>query len=393
MKRMISFGLLVLLALFPLTSLAQERPAFSAEDYVTLGELREQALSGWQQTYTALGREIAVNVSIPWMPEADICPIIQIEAWGKQHIPQAALKTYRNIDGVTLHEFDCSLSIDYFVEGNDVPQKQSENYDESLYTQPPKAYYNGEIPAEMPENVDISYDELLAQIEAEIEPLCGLTWKDFRIAEIVITGVEYKAWRNQQNELVQGEPVTKWGSYVLTAQQLFHGIPIIGASGDYTTTPKGELDYSYYCPQRYSLTLSCSKEVAVHTPDVPLLSFDAMKRVLEAQINAGYLRCVDEMEFGYMAFYQGDPKSGNWLLMPVWRVLGSYTPEIDREDIVPYTDAADGSYHFPMEYYDYFYNAQTGAMLPTDMVLRNGKQSNQLEAGNVVTWDELGIAH
>lgn len=57
-------------------------PTFTAEDYVKFSELREQVKGGWHQTYTAKGREIEVKADIPWMPDADECPIVQVEGFG-----------------------------------------------------------------------------------------------------------------------------------------------------------------------------------------------------------------------------------------------------------------------------------------------------------------------
>ena len=41
----------------------------AAEEYVTIGELREQIKEGWNETYTAKGREVVANVKMDWSPE------------------------------------------------------------------------------------------------------------------------------------------------------------------------------------------------------------------------------------------------------------------------------------------------------------------------------------
>lgn len=46
--------------------------------YVSFPALREQALQGWQESFTVDGREVVVNAVIPWMPETDVCPIPEI---------------------------------------------------------------------------------------------------------------------------------------------------------------------------------------------------------------------------------------------------------------------------------------------------------------------------
>ena len=50
--------------------------------------------------------------------------------------------------------------------------------------------------------------------------------------------------------------------------------------------------------------------------DLPLLSFDSFKGKLEELIDAGNLRGVDAMRFGYGTCKDGD----KWKLVPVWMV-------------------------------------------------------------------------
>lgn len=393
LKKSISFILMLCLtlSLSPCATLAENpaAPVITPADYVTLGELSAQALSGWHETYAAFGREVVANVDIRWMPDADACPIVRVKGWGERQIAPSALESYQNRKGAEVYLFDCSLTVDWLVESNLAIADANSYCGETTYDQPYQTFCNGETPAEKPENVDLSYGELLDRISTEIKPLSGLTPDDFRVSEASICGVAYKARKNRQGELVKGEALSKWGAYGLNAEQLFHGIPVVGYSGEWTVTPKGSLSYSYSSAGYYSFTLSISEETAVHTADVPLLSFDAMKRVLEEQIKSGHLRGVDEMEFGYMAFYENSRADGNWLLMPVWRILGGYASSVNQERVMPYFDAETGEQVHPQEYYDYFYNAQTGEMLPTDALLQNGRNDNAIAAGKVLTWEEL----
>lgn len=149
---------------------------------------------------------------------------------------------------------------------------------------------------------------------------------------------------------------------------------------------------SYYNADNFRFSLSCAMEAAVQTPDVPLLSFAAMKRALEAQIQSGNLRGIDEMDFGYLPFYTQKGGSKEWLLAPVWRVLGGYSENGESDqNVMPYHDPrdTDGSLSVPAEYGYYYYNAQTGEMLPLG-VGDTPAAKNSLPLGTVISWQDAG---
>jgi hypothetical protein len=262
-----------------------------------------------------------------------------------------------------------------------------DNYKGDTVTPQDLTFYGGEIPTQMPENVDLDYEGFLKKINEYIGSFSGLTLEDFRVDTLKVSGVTYQAMK-KNGQLVKGDPITKMGSYILNAKQLLHGIPVISTLIGLENAPGGSLTYLYANPRYYRFTLIGSSELGVHTKDVPLLSFEAIKRVLEMQIDEGKLRGVDEMEFGYLAFYQGKKDSRTWLMMPVWRITGGYTEDPKKDKVMPYHDERDidGSLTVPMEYGDYYYSAQTGVLLST--VSLTGRE-DQLPVGEIVTWESL----
>ncbi|NMD37805.1 MAG: hypothetical protein GYA87_03890, partial [Christensenellaceae bacterium] len=119
--------------------------------------------------------------------------------------------------------------------------------------------------------------------------------------------------------------------------------------------------------------------------DVPLLSFNAIKNVLKKQIDAGQLRVIDEMQFGYLPFLKNNDNMETYILHPVWRILGSYTYDVNKENVLPYYEE-DGSKSCPQEYYNYFYSAQTGEMIQAANLTHN---SLPLQSIDYIAWGDI----
>ena len=367
------------------SAFAQSKTEFTADDYVSLPDLRKEAIAGWHETYTDKGREVTANVDIRWMPEADTCPIVQVQGWGKQVDPKA-FEPYKDKPNTRSSQQDFLIAVGLTDRDTKVFPEIT-NYHGRTVTPQQLTLYGGEVPNETPENVDLDYTGFLKKVNEDIGSFSNFTLDDFRIDTLSIEGVTYQA-KEKNGELIKGDPFTKMGKYYLYAKQLFHGIPVVSSQGGPINSPGGYLRYTYSNPTYYSFTLAGSVGVGVHTQDVPLLSFDAIKRVLVKQIEEGKLRGVDEMEFGYFAFYQGKKDNRTWLMMPVWRLKGGYTKDPNREKVMPYHDARDrdGSLTVPMGYGEYFYSAQTGEMLPTSILT---EREDPLPAMEIVTWESI----
>lgn len=361
---------------------------FTADDYVSLGQLREEAMQGWQQTYTAHGREVVVAVNIPWMPEVDTCPIVQVEALGKKQVQYKAFSIFDNHK-----KWDHGLDENgmWLMVTDDTQFATGENgsYSGKTICEEEIAYYQEPITWQA-EGVDLSYEEFRRKANQDISAVSGLAVDDFLLYRINVEGITYKA-KEKDGVLTAGDALTKNGAYSLMGRQLFQGIPMLDVHAGLRDVPLGYLMYRYCNPGYYYFTLQGSKEVGVHTADVPLLSFEAFQKVLEAQIESGHLRGVDKMEFGYFAFYQGKKDDPTWLLLPMWRIEGGYTndPNTDKP-VMPYHDPrdTDGSLTYPAGYSQYYYSAQTGEMISPS----SGDQRNamRLPVGDILTWDDVG---
>lgn len=360
--------LCLLAALLMLLSFAQ------AEEYVTIAELREQAKAGWNETYTAMGREVVANAEMDWFPDtAQTCPLVTVEPLVIEE-DDPRLDKWRELTGSAIYALPDRLVIDVI---NDKKFRLVNEW-RGKWLEDHFIYCDGEIPDREPEDCDISYEEFMAMFEADLLELTGLSLEDVHIDELRVNNPAYKG-KKVDGEYVRGDKLTAAGCYYIFTKQLVHGIPVLGALQG---IDKGTVQYGYYMPEYRFLTFWSVANPTVVEDDLPLLSFDAFKGKLEALIDAGKLRGVDAMRFGYGACKDGD----TWKLVPVWMVTCGYTDNPNYEKhVMPYVDR-DGYTVAPEGYHEYYFNAQTGEMMESYQLNR---YEDSLRMPKVLTWDDV----
>ena len=369
------------------SAFAKEKQSFAFEDYVTLRELREQ-MAEWIQPYPLAEYTVEINVQKPRMPEADACPIIEIRSWGKEYgdVSEAVFAPFQshNLTSSNASGLGLRFNIDH------------DDFWYHLGYRGPKEdawisyFYNGELPTVQPDGVDMNYPEFLNKVNRDLSLVSEFSLDDFFIEKLNVSGIAYQL-KKQNGKMVRGEPIMKSGYYQIWAYQKFYGIPMLPLDGGIADMPQGRLLYAYADAERFGLELLPAKELSVLAQDVPLLSFPALQRIIEAHITAGNLRGVADMEFGYFPCYQGNKSARTWTLMPVWRVESGYTqnPKDSQETVMPYRDAkdTDGSLTVPKTYGYCYFSAQTGELLPTAIIKENNAQA--VPAWEILTWDTI----
>lgn len=346
-----------------------------AEEYVTIAELREQAKAGWNETYTAKGREVVANVEMDWFPEeADACPLVTVEPlvieeddprldkWEGPNSAIYALPDRIVIDVTNDKKYRLVNPVDY----------------RGKYLRDSFIYHDGETPDRPAEDVDITYDEFLTMFEADLLELTGLALEDIHVDEVRVNSPSYKS-RKVNGEIVRGDKLTAAGCYYLFAHQLIQGVPVLGT---HQAIDKGRVQYAYYMPEYLLLCFWSVTNPTVIEEDLPLLSFDAFKGKLEKLIDEGKLRGVDGMRFGYGACKDGD----TWKLVPVWMVTCGYTDDPNtKKNVLPYTDKSGDLVH-PEGYGEYYFSAQTGERLKRYELSR---YEESLRMPKILTWDDV----
>lgn len=352
--------------------------AAQAEEYVTLAELREQVKDGWHETYQAHGREVVADADLQWMTESNTCPIVEVEALGMEE-GDSRFDKYRGEKYADIYTRPAVISVDV-LNSKSFYRNQGARYGGKIWEdEEDEIRQNGERPTGTPENVDLSYDEFLDRIDGDLEHLTGLSLANFHINEVKVSHISYKTITKSGMEM-RGDPLVTCGGYFFNASQLFQGIPMLN---NYlgVTTPGGQISYAYCLPDYYYFSFKAVRELGVVQDDVPLLSFEAFTGKLEELIDAGKLRGVDELAFGYLPFSDGH----TWKLCPAWRINGGYTEDPNAENVMPYV-GEEGCIVVPETYNSYYFNAQTGEILPMRQVMREDKY---LAMPDVLTWTDV----
>lgn len=347
--------------------------AAMAEEYVTLAQLREQAKAGWNETYTAMGREVVADAEMDWFPEADTCPLVRVDPLVIEENDER-LDKWRESKYSDIYALPDRLVID--VNNHKKYRLVNEYHGKWLYDR--NSYYDGEIPDVEAEDCDITFDEFMAMFEADMLEFTGLSLDDVHIDRIEVDSPSYKG-KKVDGEYVRGDKLTAAGGYYIFVKQLIHGVPVIGSHSE---MDKGRIQYGYYMPEYRFLVFWSVTNPMVVDEDLPLLSFEAFKGKLEELIEAGKLRGVDGMRFGYGACKDGD----RWTLVPVWMVTCGYTDDPNSDKNVMLYEDSDGNLVAPIGYGEYYFSAQTGEMLERYEVNR---YEESLSLPEIFTWSDV----
>ncbi|MBQ8619182.1 MAG: hypothetical protein IJ418_17000 [Clostridia bacterium] len=347
-----------------------------AQEYVTLAQLREQAAQGWNKTYEAKGREVVADVKMGWFPEADACPLVRVDPYEIDPDDERVDKW---------RELPHSIIYDDLPDRIVLEVRNHKKFDlvplgswNGKWLEDHFHYYDGEFPDREAEDCDIDFKAFMMKFEADMLEFTGLALDDVHIEEIWVSNPGYKG-KKVNGEYVRGDKLTAAGGYLVDVHQLVHGVPVLGSRD---ANDKGRIQLSYHMYDYCSLLIWSVANPVIIEEDLPLLSFDAFKDKLEELIDAGKLRGVDAMRFGY-----GTCKDGKeWKLVPVWIVTGGYTddPNSDK-NVMAYVDK-DGDVCWPMGYREYYFNAQTGEMMEQYAV---SAREDSLRMPEILNWSDV----
>ena len=373
------------LAIMPEPVIAEEKPL--AEAYVSLADLRKEALQGWQERFTVDGREVVVNAVIPWMPEGDACPIPEITP-GEINQDESLIARYAGKGNVV----DISASRPYVDVNIDIngttwftDQKFFYGVGPGYRTQTERIEYGyHQPPAGTPEGLGMTFDAFYAFADEPIRAFTGLSLDDYYWSGDLCS-VIWQVKEKKDGQRIPVEPMTRSGSWAIWGWQMFHGIPAL----PYGDGPYPRMVFNYRNETCYNFTVVPYQETRMLAEDVPLLSFEAIKQALTSQILSGHLWCIDEMEFCYIGTSASGMDGSRFLLQPVWRIKGGYTDDPHtNKAVLPYqpSNAKEGRLMVPEAYGDYYFHAQTGEMFRRPTQNDNG---HAMPALKILRWEDV----
>ena len=373
------------LAIMPEPVIAEEKPL--TEAYVSLADLRKEALQGWQERFTVDGREVVVNAVIPWMPEGDACPIPEITP-GEINQDESLIARYAGKGNVV----DISTSRPYVDVNIDIngttwftDQKFFYGVGPGYRTQTERIEYGyHQPPAGTPEGLDMTFDAFYAFADEPIRAFTGLSLDDYYWSGDLCS-VIWQVKEKKDGQRIPVEPMTRSGSWAIWGWQMFHGIPAL----PYGDGPYPRMVFNYRNETCYNFTVVPYQETLMLAEDVPLLSFEAIKQALTSQILSGHLWSIDEMEFCYIGTSASGMDGSRFLLQPVWRIKGGYTDDPHtNKAVLPYqpSNAKEGRLMVPEAYGDYYFHAQTGEMFRRPTQNDNG---HAMPALKILRWEDV----
>ena len=328
-------------------------PAF-AESYTSIQQIVETTPERWTETYETKWRTIQVDAEII-VPNVETFPIITIQKMPK--LSSSLLTEYSSIQNNRDASFCFEKLKDDYLHVN-------EGYKSHV------AYEQNEIPSEMPENVDITFDEAKALALSEANRLWGLNEDDLLLTRTRISSCVYK-YKETNGVKTWGSAVTKQGRFHFSFAQLFHGIEMEDGRSCYLDLSVSR--ESTMCSPSYFISFSSNLDNAkvrailytekeVIYDDVPLLPFSAAKEAIEQEIYAGRLRTIDEVKLCYVSYLDPNDAKTIWLL-PAWYVVGDYSRDPEEEYKYTYDKYTGEEVDNGLEQLEVIFQAQAGTLI------------------------------
>lgn len=349
--------------------------AHAEQPTLSITELRQQTESGWHETYEAHGRSITVDIPIA-TPDVTALPILRVGFVPKISEEAAApLKEGMETllwNSVWMHKegkgFNGSFQNDDgelwyapISESLSAQNAANGNIDFTMTTFP---LANADLDTAYLDGSSLTLREADAFYQEWMAKLYPNQSFDMRINKI-----ELQSAITSQKQVIVSE-----GTYWLTYQQVFGGVPVLarcneafnGSVGrvpaleEYLQNGGGNGDFSITTQDDFSVRYRLYQTESVLHEDMPLCSFEIVRMQLEKFIADGTLREVRSAELGYASWPNPDnPKT--FMLLPMWvvhvRLMNSSTSEIPPSMLKdPVT--ADEYSTYPL-----FFNAQTGEMM------------------------------
>ena len=272
--------------------------AASAEERLSIRELREQAPAHWTQTYETKWRTITIDAEVN-IPQVDKVPVVQIEGGAVE-----PTFTAEEI-GWDSFRFDGAYQL---VVRRDYPSYPKKLNGVRLGTSYAAGnWYSGFAPENQYVPLDdITFGEITDRVKAAISAL-GYDPDDYLIDDPVRLWAQHVGEYGKKNDVLPGYIFIDFLTRV-------EGIPVMShvqesvrgdtgaALGDseFWLDVHSGVTYHGYLGDLSSIRLHPMKVYQTLAEDIPLLSFDAIIADIEDEINAGHIRKIYEIEFGYV---------------------------------------------------------------------------------------------
>ena len=344
-----------------------------AQEYYTINQLREQAAGGWHNVYEAYGRKIVADIDIT-IPDVEQVPVEKLEF-------------ARRETQVTEKE----TGLEFYIR----PEGNIFGFNTPDFIEP----VSGKIEKE--NEICIGNPNEWERMYAEGNELTLSDIVNVIKDALSVMKLDYKNWDlNHPYELRTfsfRDPSTKEvvapGEYMVYFHQMVNGIPLLNHAGaDYKKKTRGNatirLRGSVINEEMYDINIPSLKATERLTDDVPLCSLSKVISAIEKEIEAGHIRKIYDLEFGYV-FYE-DPdyvtkttQTDHFYAIPVWQLNCLYMSNRQKE-LPEYGGDEAWNERDSTEYSSLVINAQTGEM--QDFM---SQAEDRAEYKGFISWDKV----
>lgn len=358
-------------------------PGTMAEGYVTLPELRKQAVGGWHETYTdKYGRETTVDIDAEVFGE-DAAPVVKVKP-SKIELEGAALEEGAIFKNRTLYRNNPADDV-FGARSGQVTMAVHHTYGEKIDM---NNIYGADFGA------PLTMQELKDRAGEVLAPH-GITLDDFLFDQPKEFSVRCKMKRQTQEVIAPA-------AYLAHFWQTMYDMPIFEHINRAYTKQK----WPEFAPQsvivmrgsdEYSIVVDAVEELEVLAQDIPLRSFDEIKRSVEEKIESGHVQKVYSMRFGYVVYNDADYSKDMpsiydadcYYLVPTWVVECIYMDKPSKtwaysgKNSDEWMDNEKNS----TGYYMMMINAQTGEVFDRNDTSLNGR-GDCIYRG-FISWDDV----
>ena len=365
----------------------------AAEEWISVVELREQTPGRWTKIYETEWRTITIDAEIS-IPQVDKVPVVLIEGGAVEPTFTAGEIGWDSF------RFDGAYQL---VLRRDYPSYPKKLNGVRLGTSYAEGnWYSGFAPENQYVPLDdITFGEIADRVKAAIGML-GYDPDDFMIDDPVHLWAQHVGEYGKKNDVLPGYICIDFLSKV-------EGIPVLShvqetVRGD-TSTALGDSEfwqdvhsvvtYHGYLGDLSSIYLTPMQVCQTLAEDIPLLSFDAIIAAIEDEINAGHIRKIYEIEFGYVLYNEpgtflaskpGESRvaelhGAKYCARPMWQVNCLYKDTATGKLRSQTSDSDDE--RNTLDYYQLLIDAQTGE------VVKQTNAQKRCEYTGFISWDEV----
>ena len=365
----------------------------SAEEWCSIADIRAQMPARWTQTYETKWRTITIDAEIN-IPQVDKVPVVLIEGGAVE-----PMFTATDI-GWDSFRFDGAYQLVFHRDCPSYPKKLNGVRLGTSYAK--GNWYSGFAPENQYVPLDdITFGEIVDRFKATIGML-GYDPDAFMIDEPVRLWAQHVGEYGKKNDVLPGyisiDFMTKVEGILVMShvQETVRGdtSTALGDSEFWQDVHSG-VTYHGYLGDLSSIRLRPLKVTQTLAEDIPLLPFDTIIAAIEDEINAGHIRKIYEIEFGYVLYNEpgrfltskpgkerrAEFHTARYYLRPMWLVNCLYKDTAtDRLRSKP-SDSDDE--RNTLDYYQLLIDAQTGE------VVKRSNAQDRCEYKGFISWEDV----